>query len=419
MRSNVSVGLVGKALEFVTLVLLFTLVPRLLGPADYGSFAVALSIVALGSAASSLGGPTWLSRFVPTVAEGDRPALARTLALRAARWRIGICALAAALALGLAVVRTQAGSARSRASSSFSRWCSTSLRRSCTRLASRSARWPSGALDTRSRTPFSWRPTRVHVGFVERRSTRRPRALVRLRARVGLVVVAAPLRAAERTVPLPLGAARFALVYGASGLFVQLLHRGGVVAVAVAGRLAGGGGIRGGLDRDRARADLCRLAGVHGRSAAARRGGDEAGDRADASLRRLAWLALAVVVPVATLAAISLDRIVPAVAGEGYRGVESLGRRSVGPAIDALERGIQLALRAADRLPGTGSRLSSPRADARTATLAAGGATAFLLGTAEIARGAAGERWSSRRLRSRPCSECRRGRDPEVTADRD
>ena len=104
MRSPVLVGVVGKALESVTLVLLLTLVPRLLGPADYGSFAVALSIVALGSAASSLGGPTWLSRFVPTAAAGDRPALARTLALRSARWRIGVCALAAVLATALAVV---------------------------------------------------------------------------------------------------------------------------------------------------------------------------------------------------------------------------------------------------------------------------------------------------------------------------
>ncbi|MBA3243588.1 MAG: hypothetical protein H0T61_00225, partial [Actinobacteria bacterium] len=69
------VGLAGKALEAVTLVLLITLVPRLLGPTDYGSFAVALSIVTLGSAASALGGPTWMSRFVPTVAAADRAGL--------------------------------------------------------------------------------------------------------------------------------------------------------------------------------------------------------------------------------------------------------------------------------------------------------------------------------------------------------
>ena len=105
MRTTVLVGVVGKALEAVTLVLLFTLVPRLLGPSDYGSFAVALSLVTLASAASALGGPTWLSRFVPTVAVADRPGLARALAVRSARWRIGVCVVAALVATVLALGR--------------------------------------------------------------------------------------------------------------------------------------------------------------------------------------------------------------------------------------------------------------------------------------------------------------------------
>ena len=103
MRTTVLVGGVGKALEAVTLVLLFTLVPRLLGPSDYGSFAVALSLVTLASAASALGGPTWLSRFVPTVPVADRPGLARALAVRSARWRIGVCGVAALVATILAL----------------------------------------------------------------------------------------------------------------------------------------------------------------------------------------------------------------------------------------------------------------------------------------------------------------------------
>ncbi len=103
MRTTVLVGGVGKALEAVTLILLFTLVPRLLGPSDYGSFAVALSLVTLASAASALGGPTWLSRFVPTVPVADRPGLARALAVRSARWRIGVCAVAAIVATILAL----------------------------------------------------------------------------------------------------------------------------------------------------------------------------------------------------------------------------------------------------------------------------------------------------------------------------
>ena len=55
----------GKAAEAVTLVLLATVVPRLLGPADYGRLSVVLTLVAVGSVALTLGGATLLSRYVP------------------------------------------------------------------------------------------------------------------------------------------------------------------------------------------------------------------------------------------------------------------------------------------------------------------------------------------------------------------
>lgn len=87
VRGAVTVAVAGKAVEWLTLAALLTLVPRILGPADYGSFALGLGIVTLGSASLALGGPAVMARFVAAAPPAERLALARTLALRAVRWR--------------------------------------------------------------------------------------------------------------------------------------------------------------------------------------------------------------------------------------------------------------------------------------------------------------------------------------------
>ena len=84
LRRPVVAGVVGKAAEAVTLVLLATVVPRLLGPADYGRLSVVLTLVAVGSVALTLGGATLLSRYVPAAPAQERAALARALTLRLA-----------------------------------------------------------------------------------------------------------------------------------------------------------------------------------------------------------------------------------------------------------------------------------------------------------------------------------------------
>ncbi len=86
-RVGVTVALIGKAAEWVTLAALLTLVPRLLGPADYGTFGLALGLVTLGSASFALGGGAVMARFIPAATPADRVGLARALALRAIRWR--------------------------------------------------------------------------------------------------------------------------------------------------------------------------------------------------------------------------------------------------------------------------------------------------------------------------------------------
>lgn len=96
----------GKGAELLSLVLLVTLVPRALGPVDYGFFAVATSIVTIGSVTLGLGGPVLMARFVPSVASADRPALARALAVRTAYWRGGLLAVAGVAVVAVALVST-------------------------------------------------------------------------------------------------------------------------------------------------------------------------------------------------------------------------------------------------------------------------------------------------------------------------
>ncbi|MEM1335621.1 MAG: hypothetical protein AAGG08_19425, partial [Actinomycetota bacterium] len=87
LRTSVAGGIIGKAVEMVTLVALAVVVPRVLGADDYGPFAVALTVVTLGSLALTLGGHTMMARYVPAAPEPDRPAVARALAIRLARSR--------------------------------------------------------------------------------------------------------------------------------------------------------------------------------------------------------------------------------------------------------------------------------------------------------------------------------------------
>ncbi len=327
MRTTVLVGLAGKALEAVTLVLLITLVPRLLGPADYGSFAVALSIVTLGSAASALGGPTWMSRFVPTVAAADRAGLARALAVRSARWRIGVCALAAVIAVALALVAPDRFSALT---------CVFVLLALVLDVAAtlvyqmglalgRSALW-SLRYPIQNGILVAAVPA-LHAGFGNEGALAGIALSAGCALALGLVVVS-PLRGVAGAATVPLGAARFALVYGASGFFVQLLHRGGIVLVAVlAGSQAEAGfaavsiGVALALTYVVWQAFALELPRLSGSGHTSK--------RADASVRRLAWLALTAAVPVTIVAAIVLDRLVPALAGERYRGVGA----SLGPAL--------------------------------------------------------------------------------------
>jgi O-antigen/teichoic acid export membrane protein len=104
LASPVSVSLIGKSLELVGLVALATLVPRILGPADYGVFALALTVVTLGATSLTLGGPTVMARFVPAADAADRAGVARAIGARLAAGRAAQMALLATLAAGLVLL---------------------------------------------------------------------------------------------------------------------------------------------------------------------------------------------------------------------------------------------------------------------------------------------------------------------------
>lgn len=103
-RSPVALTGAAKACELLTLALLATLVPRLLGPADYGVFSLVITLVALGSLSFSLGGATLVTRFVPAVDVASRAALARAFGVRLARARLVGVVVLAVLAATLATL---------------------------------------------------------------------------------------------------------------------------------------------------------------------------------------------------------------------------------------------------------------------------------------------------------------------------
>jgi lipopolysaccharide exporter len=72
----------GKALEAGTLAGLVLLVPRALGPADYGSFAVALAVATGLSTATGVGGPSLFARALGPLDGAQRDELARALTRR-------------------------------------------------------------------------------------------------------------------------------------------------------------------------------------------------------------------------------------------------------------------------------------------------------------------------------------------------
>jgi O-antigen/teichoic acid export membrane protein len=325
-------SLAGKAAEMVTLVLLATVVPRALGPADYGRFSVPLTIVTIGSLALTLGGPTLMARFVPAAPAETRVALARSIGARLARGRAAQVGVVAALALAAVAWAPDVVHPleTTLVVAALALNVATSLALQVTLGLGRTGAWS-------TRYPLQ---NAVLVACV---LALHPLAgvpgtvvAILLSAVAGLTlaaVVASPVVLDRRPrVPVPPGAIRFGALQAAGAALVQFSHRGGVLAVAL---LAGSAdetgyaalalGIALGVTYAVLQAFTVTLphlatAGPDRAGAAASASAGDAGAAGEAVLRRLAWVLLAALGVGTAAIAFLLPTLVPAVFGEGYHG---------------------------------------------------------------------------------------------------
>jgi O-antigen/teichoic acid export membrane protein len=322
LRRAVTVSAVGKAAELVTLVALALLVPRLLGPADFGRFSVALTIVTIASVAMMLGGPTLMARYVPAAPPGERAALARALTAR----------LAVGRAAQLAVVALAAGVLVAVDPSAFPADLTALVLVSLALSVAATLALQAG-LGLGRTGPWSARYPLQNAVLVVAVLVLYPVggvtaavAGIALSCAVALglaALTAGPALCGPRTaVELPAGALRFAMLQAAGGALAQLAHRGGVVAVALlagstvqTGHAALALGVALAATYAVAQAFTVALPGL------VERGSEEPGLCAgEAALRRLAGLALAIIVPAALATALLLEDLVPAVFGAAYTG---------------------------------------------------------------------------------------------------
>lgn len=384
-RSPLALTAVGKAAEAIPLILLVTVVPRVLGPTAYGLLALAVSIVTLGSAALSFGGPVLLTRFVPAAAPERRSAVARALARRLALWRglqvaaltVGAAALVALLpdrfpplitflivgALALDVAATL-----------------------CFQVAlglGRDASWTfryafqNAVLVT---AVLALALTAGHRAGVAGVAVASGAALL-----LGAAVALPLLAHAGRTASVPPGALRFGLIQGLGSLLVQLVHRGGVVAVALfaSNRQTGFAGLAIGIALGATYAVWQAFSIQLPRLAVGAAGDPHA---AETSAERLAWTSLLIVGSAALVAAALLEPALPLLAGERFRGAEAalvpaLALIPLAPLSALLTQTTALRLRPDVRLwaSGIGAAVFAVVAVAAVPSLGAAGATSALL----------------------------------------
>lgn len=324
-------SLVAKAVEMVTLVLLATLVPRSLGPADFGSFSVLLTLVTLGSLALTLGGPTVMVRFVPAAPEAERIALARAIGARLARGRavqvaaitIGVGALVAVDASRFPLVNATLLLAALAVN------VATSLALQMTLGLGRTAAWS-------ARFPLQNAVLIVGVlALTPQLGETGASVAILLSALSGAVLAAISivpvLSGSHPRVDIPDGAIRFGALQATAAALTQFTQRGGVLIVALlagssvqTGFAALATGIALGvtyailqtftvamphLDHDDERAgrwaEGASIVGPH---------------PGEAALQRLALLLVAFALPAALLGALLSGPLVPAVFGEEYAG---------------------------------------------------------------------------------------------------
>ncbi|HEV7806183.1 MAG TPA: hypothetical protein VGO80_10205 [Solirubrobacteraceae bacterium] len=311
----------GKALEALTLAGLVLLVPRALGPADYGRFAVALAIATGIATATGIGGPALFARVLGPLAPARRRELARALVWRLGAARatlvsvVAVAALAAALLAPGRVTATQVALVLAAVALGTAATLLSQLALGLERTAAWSLRYPMenavivvGALVLYPLAGVDGAIAAVALGAA---------------AALGLGLASAGrgmLGGPPHAVVLPDGVLRFARLQATGGALTQIVHRGAAPACALLGvsgagtghaAIAAGAGLA--ITYAVTQTTLVALPG------AARAFADDRA-RAEASLRRVAGLAATVVVPGCALLALAAEPLLALGLGDEYRG---------------------------------------------------------------------------------------------------
>jgi len=316
-HSPVATGVVAKCAEAAMLVGLVAVVPRLLGPADYGLFALALSLVTISSAAVSVGASPMLARFVPAANVSERKAVARTLGAGLARRRALITALAVVAAGTLAAIfpgtfpRLATALVALAVVLDVAATLCFQLALGLGRYRVWSFRYPvqNGVLTGAAVVLASvWGGT----GAVAAITLASAAAFV-----MGAVAGALPLRGSGARSAAPAGAVQFGRYHAIGGFLLMIAHRGGVVVVAIfaGARETGYAGLASGVG-------LAALYAVHQifllQLAALSERADEDVAAAERHARRLATQALVLLGAAAIGGAVALDTGLSAVFGEQF-----------------------------------------------------------------------------------------------------
>ena len=227
-----------KTLEIGTQALLVTLLPRLLGPAEFGRLGVAMAIVTLTASTISLGAPSAFARFIPAEPLERRAGLARNMTLRLLPIR-GVQLVVAAAVGAILVVMAPSSFAAADTSLVFAALTAevAALLAAQVMLGIGQTWIWSFRMSARNvalllGVPLLYRvagPAGILYGLV-------------LASIAGLVFAAWPVvglvRHADRGVAIPDGTMRYGVVTGLAALVGQATYRGPVLAASV---LAGSG----------------------------------------------------------------------------------------------------------------------------------------------------------------------------------
>ena len=226
--------LAAKWVELVTQALLVLLVPRVLGPAAYGEFAVAFAAVSVLSLGLGLGAPLAAVRFVPAAGPEERLARARAVAAGVARSRARILGVLTAAALVLAPALLDVPLAVT-AAVCLAAWCSvgssvaSELSLALGRPRLWNLRFPLENGLVVAAAPAGYAVGGAHGAIV---------GLLLATAATFAVLfagVARELREAPGGVPLPAGAASFARFQTVTVILGTLIKRGGPLVMPLAG----------------------------------------------------------------------------------------------------------------------------------------------------------------------------------------